>query len=342
MSRGIPLEEALDILETDMAKCDLVVSHNLEFDRNVLGAEFLRGAGFNVLPQMLGYCTMVSTTNFCAIPSPRGYKYPKLEELYFKLFKVKLLGAHDAMVDVEALFKCFKELQRMGIVKIARSNNELLQISAKDLVKQFDDLRSGFPDKLKSNPKGVHLVILDFFRKSESILIDLKQTSGVDSEEYKHCSYLLMHTITQGIVAVYNGGKSAMNNVLSSDTYGKNLAEFFIYILSELRKIETDGAHDEYVTSILNVIKDYHRKNETSNESQCYIATMAYGDPMHPQVILLRKFRDNKLKSNQLGKAFIDLYYLTSPSIVKYFGRYKPFVNFSKKILDFLIYKVIR
>lgn len=48
----------------------------------------------------------------------------------------------------------------------------------------------------------------------------------------------------------------------------------------------------------------------------CYIATMAYGDYNHPQVLELRKFRDEILKKSIVGRLFIKTYYFISPKLV--------------------------
>jgi hypothetical protein len=50
--------------------------------------------------------------------------------------------------------------------------------------------------------------------------------------------------------------------------------------------------------------------------SGCYIATMAYGSYEHPQVLILREYRDHKLSRSILGRAFIKYYYAVSPYIV--------------------------
>jgi len=42
-----------------------------------------------------------------------------------------------------------------------------------------------------------------------------------------------------------------------------------------------------------------------------------YGDYNHPQVIALRGFRDDVLRTNALGRAFIGFYYKNSPSWVE-------------------------
>ncbi len=49
----------------------------------------------------------------------------------------------------------------------------------------------------------------------------------------------------------------------------------------------------------------------------CYIATMAYGNYDHPQVMILRQFRDDVLSKSQFGKWFIKTYYFYSPKLVK-------------------------
>ena len=49
----------------------------------------------------------------------------------------------------------------------------------------------------------------------------------------------------------------------------------------------------------------------------CYIATMAYGDYDHPQVMELRRFRDDFLSKTVIGRNFIKFYYRFSPSLVE-------------------------
>lgn len=54
-----------------------------------------------------------------------------------------------------------------------------------------------------------------------------------------------------------------------------------------------------------------------SGSSGCYIATMAYGNYDHPQVLELRTFRDEFLSKSYLGRNFIKLYYRYSPLLVE-------------------------
>ena len=57
--------------------------------------------------------------------------------------------------------------------------------------------------------------------------------------------------------------------------------------------------------------------SSSSGSSGCYIATMAYGDYDHPQVMILRQFRDNVLDKSAFGKWFIKVYYHYSPKLVE-------------------------
>ena len=47
------------------------------------------------------------------------------------------------------------------------------------------------------------------------------------------------------------------------------------------------------------------RPSGASSSDGCYIATMVYGDYDHPQVMVLRDFRDNYLDKRSWGKQFI-------------------------------------
>lgn len=79
--------------------------------------------------------------------------------------------------------------------------------------------------------------------------------------------------------------------------------------------------------------------NSDSNFSSggCYIATTVYGSYDCPEVWTLRRFRDFSLAQTWYGRTFIKMYYLVSPSLVKYFGDTNWFKDFWKKRLDKLV-----
>jgi predicted amino acid dehydrogenase len=69
-------------------------------------------------------------------------------------------------------------------------------------------------------------------------------------------------------------------------------------------------------TSLLN-LKTQLAGINTGGGGGCYLATMVYGDYDHPQVMILRQFRDEVLDKSALGKWFIKTYYHYSPKLVE-------------------------
>ena len=113
-AEGIALLQVLQDFQALVSKAEYLVAHNINFDEKIVGAEFLRNKMTNSIAPKNKICTMQSTTNFCALNGPYGYKWPKLSELHYKLFKTGFEEAHNAAVDINATAKCFWELKRIG------------------------------------------------------------------------------------------------------------------------------------------------------------------------------------------------------------------------------------
>lgn len=77
--------------------------------------------------------------------------------------------------------------------------------------------------------------------------------------------------------------------------------------------------------------------NSNSSGGGCYIATMVYGNYDHPQVLVLRKFRDEFLKKSLLGRSFIKLYYKYSPGLVVRLKDKKKVNSLIRQALDLVI-----
>jgi DNA polymerase-3 subunit epsilon len=123
--KGIPVEDMLAVLDTDISDVDILVAHNLAFDIHILASEMVR-AGAATPPALLGrlttipsFCTMRRTTRLCNLTTSWGStKWPRLVELHRFLFGDGFAGAHDALGDVRATSKCLVKLLEMGMVSV--------------------------------------------------------------------------------------------------------------------------------------------------------------------------------------------------------------------------------
>lgn len=115
--------------------CDVLIAHNFDFDEKVILVEMERvrkhiidtnvdGLGlFNKTTEELNnverYCTMKKGTPLCNIlmdsNKPGGLprkKYPKLAELYVKLFDEPApTNLHNSLVDVETTLRCYLKMR---------------------------------------------------------------------------------------------------------------------------------------------------------------------------------------------------------------------------------------
>lgn len=74
----------------------------------------------------------------------------------------------------------------------------------------------------------------------------------------------------------------------------------------------------------------------------CYIATCVYGSYDCPEVWALRRFRDYTLDNTYIGRLLINCYYTLSPYLVKRFGKYTWFKKSWRKILDPIVFYLIK
>lgn len=120
---GEDRKHVIGFLDQVLSNSNIVIGHNVSFDLNVVKAEIIRVKGIeNALFTTKNHNvvdTMKMGMNICKIPNlsfhthmSQPYKYPKLDELYYKLFNKHFNNQHDAMADVQAAYDCYYELKR--------------------------------------------------------------------------------------------------------------------------------------------------------------------------------------------------------------------------------------
>lgn len=121
LEEGCELGAAIDDFDDALGSADVVVAHNLRFDKSILACEVVRLGGDS---DELDYpnesiCTMLAGVSITAIPGARGgYKWPKLEELYHKLFGSSFENAHNSLADAQATARCFFAMVELGDIEL--------------------------------------------------------------------------------------------------------------------------------------------------------------------------------------------------------------------------------
>jgi DNA polymerase-3 subunit alpha len=128
LTEGVPFSEIIDEFIEDAACSEFIVAHNIHFDTSLIKANILRSVGREYYDSKVEDAlykgkridTMMKTIRFvnAKYPDGRAGKFPKLEELFEKLFPGETFRAHDALEDVKALVRCLPELIRLGIIEM--------------------------------------------------------------------------------------------------------------------------------------------------------------------------------------------------------------------------------
>jgi DNA polymerase III epsilon subunit-like protein len=140
IAEGVPFAEVVDEFLADANAAPLVCAHNIYFDSSMLKANVLRYCGReyydahveDALHKGKRIDTMMKTIKFVGALYSNGRpgKYPKLEELYSKLFPGETFPAHDALEDIRALRRCVPELVNLGIIELAQKEYPAEQLKA--------------------------------------------------------------------------------------------------------------------------------------------------------------------------------------------------------------------
>ena len=139
--QGINIVPALKEFNECLKTCDVVVGHNLSFDKRMIFVECFRHAVKQYFTCYEGnekihkteFCTMKNTTQFCKLErlSKTNHVYiknPKLSELYLILFPNESLptNLHNSLIDVAITLRCYvKYVYNSDILEVNDALKEL-------------------------------------------------------------------------------------------------------------------------------------------------------------------------------------------------------------------------
>ena len=171
---------------------------------------------------------------------------------------------------------------------------------------------------------------------------------GASSEIFMALSTRIASDALGMCISEINSAQGRINSRYDLDDF-KTLLDKAIDVMIEIGKMDMLEKQRQHFKDNLEAINKLYRQlssgssgsssssGSSGSSGPCYIATMAYGDYDHPQVMVLRDFRDRRLKKSVPGQWFVRNYYRYSPQLVEALKNNKTVNRFIRMLLDQLI-----
>ena len=98
----------------------------------------------------------------------------------------------------------------------------------------------------------------------------------------------------------------------------------YVKSLSQSKKAFLQQIRDEYIARMRALNPQYEAEPVKTSSGPCFVATAAAGDPFHPSVIILRRYRDERLRRTAFGRLFIRCYELIGPHLAQLLATCNP------------------
>lgn len=219
-------------------------------------------------------------------------------------------------------------LEKVGPEYAVRNEIKFLM----NIIKQLRG--EGGHDKYSIIMFGLCLSISDvqgLVEKSIPYINRMKEKLGFSNDLYVKVTSAVVSAAVNAIVEIINMQQSLS---LGNADRLKPVISAAISAMGIIGNIDMDTKTSQYYNSNSSTLVSMNRRLNPSDDGACYIATMAYGDYEHPQVQILRHFRDLYLAQRNWGKWFIKTYYKYSPKLVDKLKNHTLINKFIRKSLD--------
>lgn len=226
----------------------------------------------------------------------------------------------DILKKIGPEYKVQKELNRIG--------EKLKRFSAKPIG------RDAIFTSLLGNGKSFY-DINSFIDCCRSDLLLVRQKLGVSNSLYLKISSAVASAAINALVEKINAAQQMANITSDRDSLKGDVASA-LSTMSKISSLDMTAECRNYFNSNNSTLNSIN--SQLNPSGGCYIATMAYGDYDHPQVMVLRQFRDSYLSKRGWGKKFISFYYANSPLWVETLKDHKRINTLIRKLLDSFVY----
>lgn len=221
-------------------------------------------------------------------------------------------------------------LNKIGKEYIVRKELAQLSIQIKNLRGEDTDKNPIYPGLRKLGLLSRTISDIEqIVDRSIPLLNSMKTKLGYDNALYIKMSSAIASSAINALVEIVNLQQTLK---LGNEYELREIIGDAVVLMLKLGNIDMDAKTRYYYNSNKSTLDSINSRLNPSGG--CYIATMAYGDYNHPQVLVLRSFRDNYLSTKNWGRAFIKAYYKYSPILVERLKNHKRVNQIVRNILD--------
>jgi DNA polymerase III subunit alpha len=301
---GIPFVEVMEHFNRSVAKTKVIVGHNIEFDQNILGSELVRYKLDEKILQKPILDTMKLSVDYCAMPGGRsgGFKFPKLGELYKKLFSGGFSEAHNAAADVNATARCFFELMRMEVINPSKSGLS---------VDEFQSFKNLYPQKIP-------VFAIEIEKQIEAYKTEITPNTPIEKSEnqsaisapyfhfHNHTSYSILSATTKIQELIKKAVDEKMPAVGITDV-GNLMGSFhFMEAIKQTNK-DLESPIIPVVGCEIYLSEEYQKAKFTKENP----------DIRYPQLLLAKNHKGYKNLSKLSSIGNIEGYYSSCPRVSK-------------------------
>lgn len=242
----------------------------------------------------------------------------------------------DVLKNIGPEYAIRKEMNAIG--KLLKKFNNPSSIYSGSPI--FDRYSSASPFGIKKS-KYSELDILNLINGARPELNKIKVKLGAYNDTYLKISSAIASAAINALVDIINKEQESVS------IYGTSAAlmlrpkiESAVQTMSVIGTLDMTSQCRTYYNNNNNTLSSINRQlhPKPSSSGGCYIATMAYGDYDHPQVLVLRQFRDSYLSKRGWGQKFVNFYYANSPRWVEALKDHKRINALIRKLLDSFVY----
>lgn len=186
-----------------------------------------------------------------------------------------------------------------------------------------------------------------FLSQCRPLLVAIKSKLAVGSDIHIKVSSAVASAAINAVVDIINKSQERVSSIGIGLYNLKDSVNQALAVMDNIGQIAMDSQCRSYYNQNKAALVNLHAQlnpkpvapthsggSSGGSSGGCYIATMVYGDYDHPQVMVLRNFRDTFLSKRNWGREFIKFYYKHSPGWVEKLKNHKNINRTIKVVLD--------